>query len=88
MTQQNAAMAEEATAASQSLATEGEQLTLLVQQFTISKVSEDDLRQQLKAAVPHAFPAKREPTAAIRQRALKRVDARGGARADEDWREF
>ena len=91
MTQQNASMAEEATAASQSLASEGEQLSRLVGQFAISKVSDDALRRQLKAAAPHAFSAKVEPAAATRPRAVKLVGAKGGAEraADsEDWREF
>jgi methyl-accepting chemotaxis protein len=91
MTQQNAAMAEETTAASQSLAAAGEQLSRLVDQFALSKASEDALRQQLKAAAPHAFPAKAEPAAATRQRAVKRVGAGGGAEKatnEDDWREF
>ncbi len=91
MTQQNASMAEEATAASQSLATEGEQLSRLIRQFAISQASEDDLRPQLKAVAPHAFPAKPEPATAARQRAGRRVAARGGANAvaeADDWREF
>jgi len=79
MTQQNASMAEEATAASQSLATEGEQLTRPIRQFAVSKVSDDDLRQQLKAIAPHAFPGKVESARATRQRVVKRVAARGGA---------
>ena len=88
MTQQNASMVEETTAASQSLATEGEQLSTLVGQFAISKVSNDALRQQLKAAAPHASHGKVEQVAAARQRAVKRIGASGAAANDEDWREF
>ncbi len=91
MTQQNASMAEEATAASQSLATEGEQLARLIGQFAVSQVSEDSLRRQLKAVAPHAFPAKAEPAPAARTRAVTRPAVRGGAAAaaeSDDWREF
>ena len=80
MTQQNASMADEATAASRALATEGEELARLIRQFAISQVAEDDLRQELKAVAPHAFPAKGEPAAAARRRAGRRVAA-GEARA-------
>ncbi len=91
MTQQNASMAEEATAASQSLATEGEQLARLIGQFDVSQVSEDSLRRQLKAAAPHAFRANAEPAPAARPRAATRPAVRGGAAAaaeSDDWREF
>ena len=91
MTQQNASMAEQATAASQSLATEGEELSRLIHQFSVSQVLADDLRQQLKAVAPHAFAAKAEPAAAARPKALKRTAVRVGAGAAveaDDWREF
>ncbi len=91
MTQQNASMAEEATAASQSLATEGEQLSRLIKQFAVSKVSEDALRRQLKAAAPHAFRAKLEPALSARPRAVRRIPATSEATAaaeTDDWREF
>jgi len=55
VTQQNAAMVEETTAASHSLAQETEQLTSLIGQFQIGSNREDDLRQQLKKVAPHAF---------------------------------
>ncbi len=91
MTQQNASMAEEATAASQSLATEGEQLSRLIKQFAVSKVSEDALRRQLKAAAPHAFRAKVEPAPSARPRAARRIPTTSEATAaaeTDDWHEF
>ncbi len=89
MTQQNASMAEEATAASQSLATEGEQLSRLIKQFVVSKVSEDALRRQLKTAAPHAFRATIDPAPPAQPRAAKRVTSGATAAAETDgWREF
>lgn len=91
MTQQNASMAEEATAASQSLATEGEQLSRLIHQFAVSEVSQDDLRQQLRTVAPHAFRTKAEPASAARPRAVRQGAARAGAAAAveaDEWREF
>ena len=61
MTQQNASMAEEATAASQSLAAEGDELGRLMGEFAIANGVEDDLRQKLKAAAPHAFAKEADP---------------------------
>jgi methyl-accepting chemotaxis protein len=55
MTQQNAAMAEEATAASRSLAQESERLSDLVGQFEVGGVRRDEaMRRELKKAAPHA----------------------------------
>ncbi|HXZ16973.1 MAG TPA: methyl-accepting chemotaxis protein, partial [Roseiarcus sp.] len=89
MTQQNASMAEEATAASQSLATEGEELGRLVGEFAFSKVAEDDLRQKLQAAAPHAFAKKAGPAPASAPRSVKRAAVGIVAKeAEEDWREF
>ena len=56
MTQQNAAMAEEATAASLSLARESEKLSDLVGQFEVGNVdAEKTMRRELKKVAPHAF---------------------------------
>jgi methyl-accepting chemotaxis protein len=62
MTQQNAAMAEEATAASVSLSRESERLSRLVAQFAVSGAraessprADSNLRAELRRAAPHAF---------------------------------
>ena len=81
-------MAEEATAASQSLATEGEQLARLIDQFAVSKVSQDagPPGQDRGGA---GRPAKAEPASAARPRAGRREPREaGGERAEADWREF
>ena len=81
MTQQNASMAEEATAASQSLATEGEQLARLIGQFAVSKVSQDDSPRRVRTEAPQAVPRRsnrlprlaREPAGAQRREAGRRA---------------
>ncbi len=89
VTQQNAAMVEEATAASHSLAAEAEQLTQLVARFETGHVP--------AAAAPPARPARIEPAASHASAtvaALKPVGRGGAARkpepvaADDDWEEF
>jgi methyl-accepting chemotaxis protein len=56
VTQQNAAMAEEATAASRSLLQETRQLSGLLSEFQISSLDESSsLRRELQRAAPHAF---------------------------------
>ena len=60
MTQQNASMAEQATAASRSLATEGHELSRLVGQFNTRSADNRDLRRELEKAVPHAFGGGRD----------------------------
>lgn len=54
-TQENAAMAEQSTAACHSLMLQSEQLADLVGQFKVGGSSEDSLGQQLRRAVPQAF---------------------------------
>jgi methyl-accepting chemotaxis protein len=61
VTQQNASMVEESTAASHSLSQETNQLSGLIGQFQVGSTSADEaLRSQLRKAAPHAFrqPAK------------------------------
>jgi methyl-accepting chemotaxis protein len=73
MTQRNASMVEESTAASHSLSEETEQLSGLIGQFRLGRVAENDdaLRRELQKAAPHAF----QPTTnAIAKRA--RVETR------------
>ena len=55
MTRQNAAMAQEASAASQSLRKGGEQLSALVGAFEIESNSSANLRSELMKVAPHAF---------------------------------
>jgi methyl-accepting chemotaxis protein len=61
MTQRNASMVEESTAASHSLSEETEQLSGLIGQFRLGRATENDdaLRRELQKAAPHAF----QPTA-------------------------
>jgi methyl-accepting chemotaxis protein len=98
MTQQNAAMSEEATAASQSLARESEILLKLVGQFQAAAHDDADLRRRLEAAAPHAF-VPREPDVATPSPRAKPHRARTVARAaavapaakierTEEWAEF
>jgi methyl-accepting chemotaxis protein len=65
VTQQNAAMAEESTAASRSLALETEQLSRMVMEFsfTPTTTATDGLRTELQRVVPHAFASSQPPAA-------------------------
>ena len=58
VTQKNAAMVEEMTAAAHGLAGESEELGQLVARYQIGQTKGDPLRAELKKAAPHAF---REP---------------------------
>ena len=97
LTQENAAMSEEATAASHSLARESETLVNLVGQFRAATIDDANLRRQLEAAAPHAFvaheadahtrPARAKPgkpAAVVRSSA----GAAAVASAEEEWSEF
>jgi methyl-accepting chemotaxis protein len=104
VTQKNAAMVEETTAASHALATEATELARQIEHYQIREASEDPLRRELKQVAPHAFrerqakpaakaelPARAKP-APTRRPASKAV-AGGGARAvadgrENDWTEF
>ena len=83
VTQQNAAMVEEATAASHSLSTEAETLARLISRFELG----DTPKVQAAAAHAPAQPAPRAPVAA-----MKTVGRGGAARkvetAEEAWDEF
>jgi methyl-accepting chemotaxis protein len=58
VTQQNAAMVEESTAAGHSLSQETSRLSHLISQFQVGRpASEETLRRELKEAAPHAFRA-------------------------------
>jgi methyl-accepting chemotaxis protein len=90
VTQQNAAMVEESTAAGHSLSEETSKLSHLMAQFRVGRaVAEATLRAELTKAAPHAF---RTPAKATRPVATARaklaVAAAGGGRAAETWQEF
>jgi methyl-accepting chemotaxis protein len=103
MTQQNASMAEQATAASRSLATEGQELSRLVGQFNTRSSDGRDLRRELEKAAPHAFggggkPAPNRPGAApqVRSPAMRQparrvagsTAAQSAAVDPESWSQF
>jgi methyl-accepting chemotaxis protein len=82
VTQQNAAMVEQATAASHHLAQESDELTKLVSRFQVD--------EQPTPAIAHAAPAKRSKPAPVI--AMKTTGRSGAALrpapAKEDWQEF
>ncbi|KPF41115.1 methyl-accepting chemotaxis protein [Rhizobium sp. AAP43] len=83
-TQQNAAMVEEATAASASLASEADRLRQLIGQFQIGSGSPATTRQPVVAAAEH------QPVASPARRMIKKVAGALGmtaAKADS-WEEF
>jgi methyl-accepting chemotaxis protein len=101
VTQQNAAMVEESTAASHSLMQETQQLSGLIGQFKVGQVGGGSMRRELQKAAPHAFraPAKTSPAGAARPTASKpqarparaqlKAVANGAAVGEEaDWKEF
>ncbi len=68
VTQQNAAMVEETTAASHSLSEETSQLTDLVSQFEIGAGDDQTLRRELRKAAPHiALPPEKSKKPAPRK---------------------
>jgi methyl-accepting chemotaxis protein len=93
VTQKNAAMVEETTAASHALAGEAGELRKLMNHFSASQAAEDPLRRELKKAAPHVF---REPPKALAKEEPARrptAKAAAGARAaaagdDDNWKEF
>jgi methyl-accepting chemotaxis protein len=99
VTQQNAAMVEQSTAAGQSLSEESSKLAELVGRFQVGRpASEETLRRELKEAAPHVFraPNKTSPAAApsaaarptlAERPAPTRVKTASGAPTG-DWTEF
>jgi methyl-accepting chemotaxis protein len=75
VTQQNAAMSEEASAASRSLAEHGERLAELIGQFRIERGKEDAIERELRTAAPHAFRRPGEPAPEAGRRAPARATA-------------
>jgi methyl-accepting chemotaxis protein len=77
VTQQNAAMAEESKAASQSLLQETEQLSSVVSQFLLGSDKKSDLvRRELRKVAPHAFEAPAKKIASGAAHAEPRAAAR------------
>jgi len=76
VTQQNAAMVEESTAASRSLSEETSELSQLVGRFQVGRAGGDEtMRRELRKAAPHAFKPAAKPAAAKSQRPPARVAA-------------
>jgi len=101
VTQQNASMVEESTAASHSLNHETTQLAGLIGRFNVGeREASSALRRELQRVAPHAFrqpakaapaPARPEPRkapSAAPPRVAKKAVANGGADAAGDWEEF
>lgn len=89
VTQKNAAMVEESTAASHSLAQETEQLSSLVGQFRIGEQHNNaTMRKQLQKVAPHAFrqPARAAARPQPEPRPLRVANAPSGR--DDNWEEF
>jgi len=92
-TQQNAAMVEQSTAASASLASEAEKLRDLVSQFRLhatTSVSTAALRQTARAMAEPARPASQHSPARAPMAAPRKVAAAGASAAAtaNDWQEF
>ena len=86
VTQENAAMVEQSTAATQALGRETAQLANLVAQFHVgADAGEDALRRELKKAAPHAFRPAARPA---RPAPAKRVVNGPAVASTDDWAEF
>ena len=90
VTQQNAAMVEESTAAGHSLSEETSKLSQLISQFRVGRAAAGaTLRAELAKAAPHAF---RTPAQATGPAAPVRAEARGRGsrrrRSADSWQEF
>jgi methyl-accepting chemotaxis protein len=94
-TQQNAAMAEQATAAGQSMSAEADKLSEAIGQFQLGGDG-DWMRSELKRVAPHAFAGAGKPaprptqSASFDTRPVKKtaVGGRASPRATENWSEF
>ncbi len=91
VTQKNAAMVEESTAASHSLSQETSLLSDIIRQFRVGDASVDDsMRHELQKAAPHAFrPTGRADQGRASQapRPVAKAAVNGG-KADANWEEF
>jgi methyl-accepting chemotaxis protein len=89
MTQQNAAMVEESTAASHSLAQEAEKLASLIGQFTMDYVPAAAPRRAARRPAPASRPAQRAVRAAARPMSRGNTAlALAADAAEESWEEF
>ncbi len=88
-TQQNAAMAEEASAAGRTLAIESERLSELISQFRLSNDTGFSLRTELKKVAPHAFAksAQAAPTHSDRVTSLRAANGQNRTEK-ETWDDF
>jgi methyl-accepting chemotaxis protein len=77
-TQQNAAMSEEASAASRSLAQESGRLAQLVGQFQIARRADDSIRRELKKVAPHVFAERERAPAAARSLSAPAAPSQAG----------
>ena len=68
-TQENAAVAEQSTAACQSLLQQSGQLSELVQQFKLGGPTQDQLRRELESVAPHAFAKQPQASGSPQKRA-------------------
>lgn len=88
-TQQNAAMAEEASAAGRTLAIESERLSELIGQFRLSNDTGFSLRAELKKVAPHAFGKTAQAAPAQSDRVTSLRAANGQNRTEkETWDDF
>jgi methyl-accepting chemotaxis protein len=85
VTQQNAAMVEQATAASHGLSGEAQELARLVGQF---RIGESVAAPVLKRAAPKAPPQKRVVTTSARKVAMLPRQAEPAVAGADDWSEF
>jgi methyl-accepting chemotaxis protein len=90
VTQQNAAMVEQSTAAGHSLSEETSKLSQLMGQFQVGRAAGGAApRAELAKAAPHAFRAPAKATSAAAPGYAKRaVAAAGGGAAADSWQEF
>jgi methyl-accepting chemotaxis protein len=97
VTQQNAAMAEQATAAGRSLAQESEQLSSLVGQFRLGNVAAFEPARRAAKAEPVRQPSAPRADKGAPRRQLKVPAGRNGsaalrqpepASAEEGWQDF
>ena len=99
VTQENAAMSEQSTAASEALKQQGGQLSNLIGSFEIGRQGNDRVRRELQAVAPHAFgqpqaqgqiPTFNQADESSRGAHLSSVSPakRAAAGGDDGWEEF
>lgn len=89
VTQQNAAMVEQSTAASRELATQGDELAQIVDRFSVdSGDASEALREELEKNAPHAFPTQDQTAATAHGKAEKAQPRLQATGTDDGWEEF